>query len=362
MSQRAWSMVGSRPGERRTALWVLTAMAGLSSNAQPGVTPLAPAPGTQAPQPDLAQPRVTPAMAADAWDEQRWADAANLYRVLARESPGDALFQFRLAYALHADGQFRRAVAAHQRAAEFPEYRAVSLYNLGCAHASLGNIDRAFEALHEALDAGFDDRDQMARDEDLYVLHDDPRWNELLHGHDPTVPPVEPEPPRWASVPREVEFLLGEWEVLDDRGRRSGSLSIHPEHDGHAIIQTWRGDDRSTGTAMLFYDGVADGWRQVGIDSDGVVVDLSGRAFREEIRLEGEVHTPRGDAFLQEVTIEMRRNGNVDAVTRESEDDGRSWRTIRTSVWRRLGIVPPGRPEPGAGRPIGWKPGLAGPK
>jgi tetratricopeptide (TPR) repeat protein len=305
-------------------------------------------------------------MAADAWEEQRWADAANCYRALCRRFPDDALFHFRLAYSLHADGQFRRAIPAHQDAAEFDEYRGVSLYNLGCAHAALGNTDRAFEALHEALDAGFDDRDQMVRDEDLYPLHDDPRWAELVEGRVTPPPPPAHGGPIDPPVVDEAAFLLGEWEVLDDRGRRIGSMSIHPAHDGRAIVREWRGNDHSTGTALLFYDEFVEAWRQIAIDSDGNVIEMIGDVHRREFEFEGELHTGRGDRILQRSTISQRRDGNLDLETEESEDDGQSWRRVWTATYRHLGIVPPGHPEPWpeaqpdpghGGRPGGgWKP------
>lgn len=358
------------PGRRRIAfvamqmcvVWSLS----LASSAQPepGATPLPPAEGEAA----LAQPRVTAAMAADAWQEERWADAANYYRVLCRDFPDDALFHYRLAYALHADGQFRRAVAAHQRSAEFGPYRAVSLYNLGCAHAALGNADRAFESLRAALEAGFADREQMIRDEDLYPLHDDPRWEGLVRsgGRPPAGGPRGPaeERPGRGDVDRDLAFLLGDWEVRDERGRRVGTAGMHAEHDGRTLVRQWSGDDGTTGTALLFYDGVHRAWRQVGIDSEGVAVEMTGRAGRDELHLEGELHTRRGERTLQRSTIALGRDGNLEQTARESEDGGRTWRTVRISSYRRLGIVPPvARPDPrprSPGGPArGWKPGLA---
>lgn len=341
-------------GARVLVLCAGLCVAGLASGVganQPGagVTPLA---GNQpGGQTDLAQPGVTPEMASAAWEAQRWSDAANYYRALCRRFPDDGMMHFRLAYALHADGQFRRAVPAHEEAARFEEYRGVSLYNLGCAHAALGNVDRAFDALHQALEAGFDDRDQMTRDEDLYPLHDDPRWAELLDERPVPGPVGQPGGGQNGGEyvdprERESEFLLGEWEVLDDRGRRVGSMSIHPQHDGRAIVREWRGDDRSTGTALLFYDAFEEAWRQVGVDSDGNAVEMIGDVHRNEFEFEGEMHTARGDRILQRTTITQRRDGSLDVEIEESENDGQDWRRVWTATWRHLGIVPPGRPEP----------------
>lgn len=358
-SQRVCGRSGrfSRAIARSGAVWIIAACAG-AGLAQPSVSPVTPLSGNQPDaQPTVAQPVVvTPAQADVVWRAERWADAANAYRVLCRDEPDNAEYHFRLAYALHADGQYRRAVPAHEEAAEFAEYRATALYNLGCAHAVLGNADRAFEALHDAIDAGFEDMELMETDQDLLPLHDDARWQGLLSAVPPPVvlpydpPPTRPTPPSTRGPLDEVDFMLGEWEVLDDRGRRLGSMSAHPMDHERGVVFNWRGDRGESSMAMLFFDEFEESWRSVTVDSDGNVTELSGHAHRAEFEYEGEVHTERGGQFLQRGTIEQRRDGNLEHVIEESEDEGRTWRVVREQTLRHLGIVPPGnpgRPEPG---------------
>lgn len=345
----------------RTAILSLICACTFSALAQPGATPVTPLSGSQPDaQPQIAQPRITPAMADAAWQAQRWADAANFYRVLCRENPDNGDYHFRLAYALHADGQYRRAVPAHEEAAEFDQYRATALYNLGCAHSALGNIDRAFEALYDAMDAGFDDIELMETDQDLFPLHDDARWRALVAGTRPPGGnrPPPGTPPSSRGPLEEVDFLLGEWEVLDDRGRRVGSMSAHPMEHERGVVLNWRGDQGDTSTSLLFFDEFVESWRSVSINSDGAVTELSGHAHRAELEYSGEVHTERGDRFLQRGAIEQMRDGNLGQIVEESEDDGRSWRVVRELTLRHLGIVPPGNPgRPRPSRPLpGGKP------
>lgn len=87
---------------------------------------------------------------------------------------------FNTAYNLHMDGRIDEAIVAHRKAAEFPEYKGIATYNLGCAWALKGDLDKAFDALNSAIDHGFDDRHQFRTDSDLDALRDDPRFDEIM--------------------------------------------------------------------------------------------------------------------------------------------------------------------------------------
>ena len=102
------------------------------------------------------------------------------YFELVADHPDKGEAWFKLGYCLHATGQLDEALVAHAKAAEFPLYRAVALYNLGCAHALKGNADAAFEALNKSIDSGFNELKLMEADTDLTSLHADPRWAQLV--------------------------------------------------------------------------------------------------------------------------------------------------------------------------------------
>ena len=53
-------------------------------------------------------------------------------------------------------------------------------YNLACCEAVEGNIEESFAWLQTAVDAGFGDPAWILQDDDLSVLRDDPRFQEIL--------------------------------------------------------------------------------------------------------------------------------------------------------------------------------------
>ena len=171
-----------------TKTLVLALALGLScacaSEKAPPPPPPAPAPApvpAPAPAPAPAPKPVDPMVAAQAlFDAQKYKEAAEAFRAITQKDPKNAKAWFELGYSLHSIGQIDEAIPAHEKAAEFPDYRAAALYNLGCAHALKGNPDKAFEALNASIDSGFNQLQVLQNDPDLKSLREDPRYALLV--------------------------------------------------------------------------------------------------------------------------------------------------------------------------------------
>lgn len=98
----------------------------------------------------------------------------------AKAHPRSGRAQYNVGYAQLLGDRPEEAVAAFTRAVELGYRKPTTLYNLACAHARLDEKDKAFERLFQAIDAGFDSRDQIRNDDDLDSLHGDPRFKKAL--------------------------------------------------------------------------------------------------------------------------------------------------------------------------------------
>jgi serine/threonine protein kinase len=87
---------------------------------------------------------------------------------------------FDRAYDLHMEGRLDEAIIAHLKAAQHPSKRGIATYNVGCAWSLKGEKDKAFEALTNAIDYGFNDQRQFDTDSDLDSLRDDKRFDVLM--------------------------------------------------------------------------------------------------------------------------------------------------------------------------------------
>lgn len=141
-------------------------------------------------------PGAVPAVA----EESAEAVQADLAAALDDAQAGDALLQAAEAEADPAARQERLAAArarweaAHEKWSrvlgaleqlELPAgkkalVRQLASYNLACARARLGRSDAALEALEQALAAGYDDLERLAKDPSLAALREEERFRNLL--------------------------------------------------------------------------------------------------------------------------------------------------------------------------------------
>lgn len=95
--------------------------------------------------------------------------------------PDDARAMYLGASALVKVGEFEKARVWADRALDTDRHEPAVLYNAACAYAMMGEKDRAFELLSEAIDHGFGYRAWLANDNTLENLREDPRFKQLLN-------------------------------------------------------------------------------------------------------------------------------------------------------------------------------------
>ncbi|MCK5944261.1 MAG: tetratricopeptide repeat protein [Planctomycetes bacterium] len=130
--------------------------------------------------PAQATPRKARAAADAAWDSRQWQAASASYRKVVEHDPKDGEAWHRLGYALHAQGKLDEALAAHLRAADFPQFAPTGYYNVACVHALRGDTEKAFQFLQRSVAAGMSNPQQFAGDADLDSLRDDPRFAKIV--------------------------------------------------------------------------------------------------------------------------------------------------------------------------------------
>jgi beta-lactamase regulating signal transducer with metallopeptidase domain len=128
----------------------------------------------------LAMPRLRVGRGLQRSDVEAWKKAAEAFEEYAAEHEESGRARFNAGYArLYSNDE--AMAAEHFKAALLLDYRKpATLYNLACAEARQRHVDKAFEWLGKAIDAGFDAKGMLRSDDDLDNLRSDPRFRELM--------------------------------------------------------------------------------------------------------------------------------------------------------------------------------------
>lgn len=271
----------------------------------------APAPGASlALTPSIAQAQ----QAIEDGDEDL---AVGMLREIVAARPDDPQAWFLYGYALHACGQIEEAVKAHEKAASFEgsPFRAVALYNEGCAHALLGQRNEAFEALNASVAAGMTDADQIRKDPDLKNLRRDERWQKLLDRIEHPAGPAG-----------SLHFWVGEWDCYDQSGALNGHNTLALRVNDKVIHESWTPEGAgSKGESWNWFDPSAGAWHQVWVDATGLSTHFVGTPKDGGILFEGTRVSPDGTTALVRMFVRPTEGGRVQQTGTQSDDEGQTW-------------------------------------
>lgn len=107
------------------------------------------------------------------------ASAAAKYERLASRPSADGSAFFQVGRELHNSGRYDLAEKAYRTATARGYRESTSLYNAACAASMRNDRPAALALLKASLEAGFDDPDHMAKDDDLENLHSEPGFRDL---------------------------------------------------------------------------------------------------------------------------------------------------------------------------------------
>jgi hypothetical protein len=267
-----------------------------------------------------AQPGQTKWEEADAlFQAKKWPEAVKVLEEITAADPSNGRAWFRLGYALHSMEQYERAIVAYQKAPGISK-NPVVLYNLACAHARLKQIDKAFEWLNKALNAGFTQLSMLKTDPDLDSMREDPRFADVLAHAARLAAPCSVLPQYG-----QFNFWVGEWEVRTPQGQLAGTNSVQRIDNDCVIFENWTGAGGGTGKSINFYDAAAGKWRQVWVGGTGFVLDLAGEYKDGAMRYEGKTAGSSGVVTHHKLTFFNLGPDKVRQLWEQSTDDGKNW-------------------------------------
>lgn len=138
-------------------------------------------------------------------------------------------------------------------------------------------------------------------------------------------------PPACTSAEhRQFDFWIGRWQVFGPGGKKLGDNVIEAIDGGCALIERWRGQGGFTGTSLNSWDAASQRWRQHWVDSQGGLLQLSGRLDGARMVLTGEQpHADKPGIVVRErISWTPLPGGAVRQHWERTEDGGASWSTV----------------------------------
>lgn len=264
----------------------------------------------------------TPQQAGELYKAGDWAQAEKAYRELTEETPGNAIYKYRLAVTLRKQGKLQAAQMwlEEARGGVVPDsYIEVERARL---LTEKGENNNALRALEEAARQGFPNQPDLRGDSALEDLVGDPRFEEIIRQMDKNRVPCE-------HIPEfsQFDFWVGDWRVLDPNGTLQGTNRIEKIEGGCLLLEHWNSAGGSTGTSMNFYDLRAGEWVQIWV-SPGLQLEIRGGLVDGSMVLTGHIYyVQSGDQKPFRGTWTPLDDGVVRQHFEESSDGGETWVT-----------------------------------
>jgi tetratricopeptide (TPR) repeat protein len=265
-------------------------------------------------------------VAADsAYQEKNWGKAKPIYEQLVRDQPDSYRNLYRLGVCLRHTGQQQPALAAFQKAQAKGAPAFLVAYNVGALYASMGQSERAFEQLVQAVNLGYSQPEQMSADPDLKSIRSDARFTVLL-----TQAKHNQAPCLYRPENRQFDFWVGDWNVVTTQENSVAGTSHIERTIGDCVIwENWSslGDGAGyTGKSYNTYNPNLKRWEQFWVDNSGGIIHFVG-GLKDNVMdfYTEEIPQPDGTKLKRHLQFFNLGPDKVRQFSQGSTDGGKNW-------------------------------------
>ena len=259
-----------------------------------------------------------------AYQQKDWPTALKLYGDLAQASPQNPRYAYRLGVAQRATGENQKALHSFQQAHANGLPLLLVGFEMACAYASLGQKDKAFETLTEAVTQGFGQPEKLNDEPALQSLKTDPRFAELV-----AKATRNEKPCVYNAENRQFDFWVGEWNVVDaSSGITAGSSRIEKELGECVIWENWASAGTSyAGKSYNIYNADLKRWEQFWVDNVGGMIHFYG-GLKDGVMDFYTDEMPQSDGTKLKRHLQFFNLGpdKVRQFSQGSTDSGKTWK------------------------------------
>lgn len=256
-----------------------------------------------------------------AYRAKDWKSALPLYRQIVHEQAEGYTNWLRLGACLHGVGENAEALTVYERARINGAPASVVQYEVALAFAALGDTDRAFAALAEAVNEGHGRPDLMMSDADLAGMRSDARFMALVAQAEKNQAPCD-----YRSESRQFDFWVGEWKVVNTTELTPVGHSHIERTIGNCVIwENWTslGASAYSGKSYNIYNADLQRWEQFWVDNRGELIHFFGSLVGGVMDFHTEPMS--GKALIRRLRFYNLGADRVRQLSEGSEDGGKTW-------------------------------------
>lgn len=278
-----------------------------------------------APTSAQGQPPSAAAQAAAAvFQSQDWAAAAEAYRGVVAQEPGNGIAWLRLGRTLTELGRAEEALEAF---AEVPgtglQTPFLNVFKAR-ALAALGRQDQALSELEMIQPSpALGGAGAITSFAEFAPLVGNARFDAVTQAFEAAAWPCRADP-----VSRQFDFWVGDWDVFVN-GALAGRNTVEPMLGDCTLLENWTSAGNREGKSFNWVDRSSfrePQWRQLWIADQGTTLDYYSGSYSDgAMRFEGHTMSPTGDSIPQKLRFENIAPDTVRQVFEQSNDGGATW-------------------------------------
>ena len=263
-------------------------------------------------------------LAAAAYDAKDWAKARILYEQLAGSQPANPRFWFRLGEAFRYLGQPGKARDSYASALKAGLPIALVGLPLASVEVVIGERDKAFSHLEQAVEGGFSDPNSLMTEEAFAPLRGDARFSAFIERAKRNRTPCS-----YGAENRQFDFWVGDWDVVATDGAFAQGTSHVVRELGECVIwENWTsiGTLGYAGKSYNVYNASLKRWEQFWVDNVGGMIHFYGRLEDDVMDFyTDEAALPNGGQSKRHLQFFNLGPDTVRQLSQQTNDGGKTW-------------------------------------
>jgi hypothetical protein len=124
---------------------------------------------------------------------------------------------------------------------------------------------------------------------------------------------------------RQLDFWIGEWDVLNPKGEHVGESSIQLILGECVVFENYSSARGYAGKSFNIYNRTQQRWQQFWVDNQGGVLEFSGQYINGQLLYTGESMNREGAKVTHRMSFTNTPNTTVRQLWEQSTDDGSTW-------------------------------------